>query len=258
MTLLSLSHNQRWGFCSVDDSTKLEELTAHSYDTRLKEKWDARSMKDVVLIDLQENNLHSLNAYIKAINAVVNVPSMQQYIQKEYIIPVVADWPGQIYLKTAISHFILYPIKMPEAQLCHFPLGFNTLHRPDPFQYCDASNCSISFNTDPIQVLVCDGIDEHVQSLLERLHRFEEEQQAEVEDLKNNIPCDDDDENELIKYVACALEEALLIPGWRRKSEREGTLSSLAVPVIHVSIVDFLYSLVDESSQDDVERASMP
>ena len=89
-------------------------------------------------------------------------------------------------------------MKMPEARLCHLPLGFNTLHRPDPFQYCDASNCSISFNTDPIKVLAyshtyhkscyinnrfkcmhClsflqDGIDEHVRSLLEHLHRFEE------------------------------------------------------------------------------------
>jgi hypothetical protein len=67
-------------------------------------------MKDVILIDLQENNLHSLNEYIKAINAVVNVPSMQQYIQKEYIIPVVADWPGQIYLRTAISRFQCWAI----------------------------------------------------------------------------------------------------------------------------------------------------
>ncbi|CAG8501054.1 13604_t:CDS:2 [Funneliformis mosseae] len=80
MTLLDLSHNQRWGFCSVNNSTKLEELTIHSYDTRLKEKWDAHLMKDVVFIDLQENNLHSLNTYIKAINAIVNVLSMQQYI----------------------------------------------------------------------------------------------------------------------------------------------------------------------------------
>ena len=52
MMLLGLSHNQRWGFCSVDDNTRLEELTVHSYDIRLKEKRNARSMKDVVLIDL--------------------------------------------------------------------------------------------------------------------------------------------------------------------------------------------------------------
>ena len=65
-------------------------------------------MKDIVLIDLQENNLYGLNAYIKAINAVVDVPSLQQYIQKGYIIPIIADWPGQIYLRTAISHHLLY------------------------------------------------------------------------------------------------------------------------------------------------------
>ena len=128
----------------------------------------------------------------------------------------------------------LIAMKMPEARLCHLPLGFNTLHRPDPLQYCDASNCSNSLliNTDPIKVLACghtyhkscytdngfkcmhclsflqDGIDEHVRSLLERLHRFEE-QQAEVEDPENNTPCDDDDESEPIEYVACALEEEL-------------------------------------------------
>ncbi|CAG8621852.1 442_t:CDS:2 [Funneliformis caledonium] len=155
MTLLSLSHNQRWGFRSVDDSTKLEELTVHSYDTRLKEKWDARSMKNVVLIDLQENNLHSLNAYIKAINAIVNpnIPSKKRHKINEIFISLTA-------------------MKILEARLCHFPLGFNTLHRPDPFQYCDASN-------------------------------------SEVEDLENNTLCDDDDESEPIEYVACVLEEAL-------------------------------------------------
>ncbi|CAG8631737.1 8170_t:CDS:10, partial [Funneliformis caledonium] len=33
--------------------------------------------------------------------------------------------------------------------------------------------------------------------------------QAKVEDLENNIPCDDDDESKPIEYVACALKEAL-------------------------------------------------
>jgi hypothetical protein len=92
----------------VDDKTKLEELTVHSYDIRLKEKRIVRSIKDVILVDLQENNLHSLDAYVKAIGAVTNVPSMQQYIQKEQVIPIVADWPGQIYLRTAISRYLLY------------------------------------------------------------------------------------------------------------------------------------------------------
>ena len=108
MALYGLSHNQRWGFRMIDDNTKLEELTIHSYDIRLKEKRNARSMKDAILVDLQENNLHSLDAYIKAINTVTSVPSMQQYIQKGHIIPIVADWPGQIYLRTAISRYLCY------------------------------------------------------------------------------------------------------------------------------------------------------
>jgi len=69
----------------------LKELTVYSYDIRLKEKRNAHLMKDVVLIDLQENNFHFINAYIRAVNAVVNIPSMQQYIQKGYIILIVTD-----------------------------------------------------------------------------------------------------------------------------------------------------------------------
>ncbi|RIB20139.1 hypothetical protein C2G38_2081627, partial [Gigaspora rosea] len=92
----------------VDDDTRLEELTVHSYDVRLKEKRSSRSMKNTILIDLQKNDLHTIDAYIKAIYTVVNVLLMQQYIQEGYIIPVVADWPGQIHLRTAISRFIYH------------------------------------------------------------------------------------------------------------------------------------------------------
>ncbi|RIB10066.1 hypothetical protein C2G38_2207130 [Gigaspora rosea] len=106
MNLYSLSHNQRWGFRVVDDDTRLEELTVHSYDVRLKEKRSSRSMKETILVNLQKNDLHSIDAYLQAVNAVVNVPSMQQYIQKGYLIPVVADWPGQIHLRTAISCYL--------------------------------------------------------------------------------------------------------------------------------------------------------
>ncbi|RIB18724.1 hypothetical protein C2G38_2183821 [Gigaspora rosea] len=73
---------------------------------------------------------------------------------------------------------------MPEAQFCHLPLGFNTSYTPNPFHYCDASNCSISLfiNTDSV-VLSCG----HVEV----------------------TPCDDNDEFEKIKYKAIELEEAL-------------------------------------------------
>ncbi len=77
ITLYGLSHNRHWRFRIVDDDTKLEELTVHNYDTRLKEKCIIHSMKDVILIDLQKNDLHSLSAYIKAIKVITNVLSMK-------------------------------------------------------------------------------------------------------------------------------------------------------------------------------------
>ncbi|CAG8646811.1 4929_t:CDS:1, partial [Funneliformis mosseae] len=64
----------------VDNDTRLKELTVYSYDIRLKKKQNTRLMKNVILIDLQENNLHSLDVYIKTINTIVNVSFMQQYI----------------------------------------------------------------------------------------------------------------------------------------------------------------------------------
>ncbi|CAG8821001.1 24428_t:CDS:1, partial [Gigaspora rosea] len=74
----------------------------------LKEKRHVRSMKDVVLVDLQENSLHTMEEYIKAINVVTEVPSIRRYIEHGYAIPLVADWPGQIHLRTAISHYLCY------------------------------------------------------------------------------------------------------------------------------------------------------
>ncbi|RIB15363.1 hypothetical protein C2G38_2319654 [Gigaspora rosea] len=107
MPVYSLSHNRRWGFRSVDDETKLEELTVHSYDVRLKEKRSSRSLKDTVLVDLFESNLRTMDAYIKAINIAASVPAINKYIEDGNVIPVIADWPGQIHLRTAISRFLV-------------------------------------------------------------------------------------------------------------------------------------------------------
>jgi len=108
MSLYSFPHNQRWGFHFVDDETKLEELTVHSYDVRLKEKRNTRSIKNVVLVDLLQNDLHSVKAYINATNAVTSIPILNRYIKEGNVIPVVADWPGQIFLRTAISRHLVY------------------------------------------------------------------------------------------------------------------------------------------------------
>ncbi|RIB13199.1 hypothetical protein C2G38_2041183 [Gigaspora rosea] len=126
----------------------------------------------------------------------------------------------------------LTAMKMPDAQLCHLPLGFNTSCKPDPFRYCDSSNCLVFFsnNPDPIRILACghtyhessyrnsglkclyclaslqDGVNRHVQSLLERLKKSKKKKTKKQE---NNISCDDDDEYGSVNYRTFALEEAI-------------------------------------------------
>ncbi len=75
--LYRLSHNQCQGFHEVDDDTKLKKLTVHNYDIKLKEKYIIHSIKDIILIDLQKNNLYFLNTYIKVINVVTNILSIK-------------------------------------------------------------------------------------------------------------------------------------------------------------------------------------
>jgi len=53
------------------------------------------------------------------------------------------------------------------------------------------------------------GVDENVQSLLKSLQSLDKKQKEQVIELENDIPCDDDDESEPVKYVVNALEEAL-------------------------------------------------
>ncbi|CAG8531776.1 17084_t:CDS:1 [Funneliformis caledonium] len=119
---------------------------------------------------------------------------------------------------------------MPEAKLCHLPLGFNTLHKLNPFYDFDIANCSIfsSINTGLIVVLACshtyhkicynnsrfkclyclsylqEDVNVHVQSLLTRLQQFNE---IQVEKDDNNIPYDNDDKNESVECMTFILEE---------------------------------------------------
>jgi len=123
----------------------------------------------------------------------------------------------------------LASMKMPDASLSHLPLDFNTAYKPDPFCYCDSSNCSILLPTD-IKILACDhiyhkycydnngfkclhclsflqnGVNEYVQSLLECLQRFNETQ---VKELDDDIPYDNNNENEPVRCMKFTLEEAL-------------------------------------------------
>ncbi|RIB19637.1 hypothetical protein C2G38_2245041 [Gigaspora rosea] len=102
----------------------------------------------------------------------------------------------------------LTAMKMPEAHLSHLSLGFNTLHKPDPFRYCDLTNCPVFFpiNPNPIRILACghsyhescyasndfkclyclaflqDRVDKHVQSLLESLRDLNKKKKEKIKE----------------------------------------------------------------------------
>ena len=54
------------------------------------------------LVNIKELNLKSLDDYLKAIEMIIDIPSLNTYLQ-ENIIPIVADFPGQLFIRKAIT-----------------------------------------------------------------------------------------------------------------------------------------------------------
>jgi len=51
---------------------------------------------------MKELNLKNLNDYLNAIKMITDIPSLIAYLKK-YIIPIVADFPGQLFIRKAIT-----------------------------------------------------------------------------------------------------------------------------------------------------------
>jgi hypothetical protein len=83
---------------------RIELLTVHSYDDAIEECQDDRSMMDCHLVNMKEQNLKSLDDYLNALKMITDIPSLNNYLQYN-IIPVVADFPGQLFIRRAISLF---------------------------------------------------------------------------------------------------------------------------------------------------------
>jgi hypothetical protein len=62
-------------------------------------------MKDVRIIGLQEGKLHSLEDYIEASSMITNICELSGYLQQN-VIPVVADFPGQLFFQKMISKLL--------------------------------------------------------------------------------------------------------------------------------------------------------
>ncbi|RIB07276.1 hypothetical protein C2G38_2274799 [Gigaspora rosea] len=102
---LGIPYNERrlghTGKCTDDEV--IERLTLHSYNDRLVEKKGDRHIQNTILFDFVEGNLKSVENYTNALRIVHDQELMQGYLS-DHIIPVVADWPGQFFIRKAIVH----------------------------------------------------------------------------------------------------------------------------------------------------------
>lgn len=84
------------------ESNRIELLTVHSYDSLIVERQQDRSMIGTRIVQFQESNLHSLDDYVNVLTSISKIESISRYLVNN-IIPVSADWPGQLFIRKAIT-----------------------------------------------------------------------------------------------------------------------------------------------------------
>ncbi|UZO00479.1 uncharacterized protein OCT59_011610 [Rhizophagus irregularis] len=78
---------------------RVENLNVHDYDGRIQNYQELRSLNNSKLVDFILHSLHSTKDYIECLDILFKVfeRSENEYNYLDnYVIPVVADWPGQI------------------------------------------------------------------------------------------------------------------------------------------------------------------
>ncbi|RIB29821.1 hypothetical protein C2G38_2154305 [Gigaspora rosea] len=76
----------------------IEMLTIHSYADNIVERKEERSMRGLQLIGFREQHLHSVEDYLNALNIILLINNKTRHLDGQ-VAPVVADWPGQLFIK---------------------------------------------------------------------------------------------------------------------------------------------------------------
>ncbi|EXX68951.1 hypothetical protein RirG_100420 [Rhizophagus irregularis DAOM 197198w] len=85
---------------------RVENLNVHDYDGRIQNYQELRSLNNSKLVDFILHSLHSTKDYIECLDILFKVfeRSENEYNYLDnYVIPVVADWPGQVNIRRAIT-----------------------------------------------------------------------------------------------------------------------------------------------------------
>ena len=81
MALLSQSFNDRFAKRHAhSENDLLDNLTVHCYDIDIHEKRHGRQLNNTLLVGFVELNLHSTEAYIKAMETFASFPEFHEYL----------------------------------------------------------------------------------------------------------------------------------------------------------------------------------
>src|SRR6266498_2322663 len=78
----------------------IEQLTIHMYENAITERKEERKMTETILVGIQEQQLHSLEDYLKGLDMILQ---HNEHLNG-YVAPVVTDWPGQLFIQKALTH----------------------------------------------------------------------------------------------------------------------------------------------------------
>ncbi|PKC57656.1 hypothetical protein RhiirA1_472165 [Rhizophagus irregularis] len=84
---------------------RVENLNIHNYDGRIQEHQELRSLNNSKLVDFILHPLHSTKDYIESSNILFKVFERLKNTDylNHYVIPIIADWPGQVNIRRAIT-----------------------------------------------------------------------------------------------------------------------------------------------------------
>jgi hypothetical protein len=99
--------NELWKQFLIEDSyeTRVANLNVHDYDGRIQKHQELRSLNNSKLVDFILHSLHSTKDYIECSDLLFNAFERSEntdYLDN-YVIPIIADWPGQVNIRRAIT-----------------------------------------------------------------------------------------------------------------------------------------------------------
>ncbi|RGB30238.1 hypothetical protein C1646_818028 [Rhizophagus diaphanus] len=93
----------------------MESLTIHSFDVDLWGRY-GQKFDQTKLVDLLELSLKNTNNYVEAIQSFIELPEIKSYLE-QYIIPIHADFPGQLFIRRAIKIFTVFYEDIPQQKV---------------------------------------------------------------------------------------------------------------------------------------------